>query len=172
MPWKVWTPGKNFPIINIYWFHSRFRLPDNNACREAHSSTGVVCRVSPYMYGLPALDRLNTKSMIVIKTRSNTEGIQAPSLREGFKKKTPIKRSGWPLGSTPPLPPSLPRSDQENVKIFRQVVIFGVILPFYKGQNGSKCSQNRSGQAGGGWPPPLQAVSLTASFPFFFWRLP
>ena len=29
-----------------------------------------------------------------------------------------------------------------------QVVIFGVILPFYKGQNGSKFSQNRSGQAG------------------------
>ena len=30
-------------------------------------------------------------------------------------------------------PPPLPRSGQENVKIFRQVVIFGVILPFYKG---------------------------------------
>ena len=48
----------------------------------------------------------------------------------------------------PPLP--LPRSGQENVKNSRQVVIFGVILPFYKGQNGSKFSQNRSGQAGGG----------------------
>jgi hypothetical protein len=44
----------------------------------------------------------------------------------------------------------LPRSGQENVKIFRQVVIFGVILPFYKGKNGSTFSQNRSGQAGGG----------------------
>ena len=47
-------------------------------------------------------------------------------------------------------PPPLPRSGQENVKNLRQVVIFGVILPFYKGQNGSKFSQNRSGQAGGG----------------------
>ena len=47
-------------------------------------------------------------------------------------------------GGDPP-PPPLPRSGQENVKIFRQVVIFGVILPFYKGQNGSKFSQNRSG---------------------------
>ena len=47
-------------------------------------------------------------------------------------------------------PPPLPRSGQENVKKSRQVVIFGVILPFYKGQNGSKFSQNRSGQAGGG----------------------
>ena len=56
--------------------------------------------------------------------------------------------------------PPLPRSGQENVKNSRQVVIFGVILPFYKGQNGSKFSQNRSGQAGGGLPP--QAVSLTA----------
>ena len=46
--------------------------------------------------------------------------------------------------------PPLPRSGQENVKNSRQVVIFGVILPFYKGQNGSKFSQNRSGQAGRG----------------------
>ena len=38
---------------------------------------------------------------------------------------------------------------QENVKNSRQVVIFGVILPFYNGQNGPKFSQNRSGQAGG-----------------------
>ena len=68
----------------------------------------------------------------------------------------------------PPLP--LPRSGQENIKNSRQVVIFGVILPFYKGQNGSKFSQNRSGQAKGGWPPP-QAVSLTAFF-LFFLRLP
>ena len=29
--------------------------------------------------------------------------------------------------------PPLPRSGQENVKNSRQVVIFGVILPFYKG---------------------------------------
>ena len=32
--------------------------------------------------------------------------------------------------------PPLPRSGQENVKISRQVVIFGVILPFYNVQNG------------------------------------
>ena len=44
-------------------------------------------------------------------------------------------------------PTPLPRSGQENVKNSRQVVIFGVILPFYKGQNGSKFSQKRSGQA-------------------------
>ena len=44
----------------------------------------------------------------------------------------------------------LPQSGQENVKNSRQVVIFGVIFPFYKGQNGSKFSQNRSGQAGRG----------------------
>ena len=73
-------------------------------------------------------------------------------------------RLGWP-------PPPLPRSGQENVKISRQVVIFGVILPFYNGQNGPKFSQNRSGQAGGRWPPP-KAVSLPAFFPFFFWWFP
>ena len=48
-----------------------------------------------------------------------------------------------------PPPPPLPQSGQENVKISRQVVIFGVILPFYNGQSGPKFSQNRSGQAGG-----------------------
>ena len=68
-------------------------------------------------------------------------------------------RLGWP--------PPLPRSGQKNIKISRQVVIFGVILPFYNVQNGPKFSQNRSGQAGGRWPPP-KAVSLTAFFPFFF----
>ena len=61
-------------------------------------------------------------------------------IREGVKKKTRKKRSGWLLGLTPK-------------KNYRQVVILGVVLPFYKGQNGSKSSQNRSGQAGGGWPP-------------------
>ena len=35
---------------------------------------------------------------------------------------------------TPWVDPPLPRSGQENVKITRQVVIFGVILPFYKGK--------------------------------------
>ena len=42
------------------------------------------------------------------------------------------------------------KSGQENVKNSRHIVIFGVISPFYKGQNGSKFSQNKSGQAGGG----------------------
>ena len=45
------------------------------------------------MYGLPALDRLNTKSTIVIKTRSNTEGIQAPSLTISARSRT--NGMGW-----------------------------------------------------------------------------
>ena len=82
-------------------------------------------------------------------------------VREIFKKK--LGKSGQ----------ADPRSGQENVKISRQVVIFGVILPFYNGQNGSKFSQNRSGQAGGGGPPPpSKADSLTAFFQFFFLILP
>ena len=32
-----------------------------------------------YMYGIAALERLNKKSTIVIKTRMNTDGIEAPS---------------------------------------------------------------------------------------------
>ena len=32
-----------------------------------------------YMYGIAALERLDKKSTIVIKTRKNTDGIQAPS---------------------------------------------------------------------------------------------
>ena len=51
-------------------------------------------------------------------------------LREEVKKKREKSGQADSLGR-PPLP--LPRSGQENVKIFRQVVIFGVILPFYKG---------------------------------------
>ena len=72
----------------------------------------------------------------------------------------------------PPLP--LPRSGQENVKNSQQVVIFGVILPFYKGQNGSKFSQNRSGQAGRGWPPlpPPKRSAWPLYRRFFFWILP
>ena len=46
-------------------------------------------------------------------------------------------RLGWP-------PPPLPRSGQENVKISRQVAIFGVILSFYKGQKWVKIFTNRS----------------------------
>ena len=33
-----------------------------------------------YMYGLPAWEKLNQQSTIVIKTRENTKGIQAPSI--------------------------------------------------------------------------------------------
>ena len=49
-------------------------------------------------------------------------------LREVFKKNAykAVRLTAW-------VDPPLPRSGQENVKIFRQVVIFGVILPFYKG---------------------------------------
>ena len=66
----------------------------------------------------------------------------------------------------PPLP--LPRSGQENVKNSRQVVLFWVILSFYKGQKWLKTFTNRSGQARGGVSPPTQAVSLTAFSQFFF----
>ena len=51
--------------------------------------------------------------------------------------------------------PLLPRSGQENVKNSRQVVIFGVILPIYKGQMGQNFHK-------------LEAVSLTAFSEFFF----
>ena len=61
---------------------------------------------------------------------SNTE-----LLREGVKKKLGKSGQADRLGRPP-----LPQSGQENVKNSRQVVIFGVILPFYKGQNGSKFS--------------------------------
>ena len=64
-----------------------------------------------------------------------------PFIREGAKKNREKSGQADRLGR-PPLP--LPRSGQENVKNSRQVVIFGVILPFYKGQNGSKFSQNAS----------------------------
>ena len=82
-------------------------------------------------------------------------GVVIEGVREGVKKKLLKSGQADRLGR-PPLP--LPRSGQENVKIFRQVVIFGVILPFYKGQNGSKFSQNRSGQTGGGVTPPKRSA--------------
>ena len=68
------------------------------------------------------------------------------ALGESSKKngKKAVRLTAW---VDPPLP--LPRGGQENVKNSRQVVIFGVILPFYNVQNGPKFSQNRSGQAGG-----------------------
>ena len=67
-------------------------------------------------------------------------------LREGFKKKNcekAVRLTAW-------VDPPLPRSGQENVKISRQVAIFGVILSFYKGQKWVKIFTNRSGQAEGG----------------------
>ena len=45
------------------------------------------------MYGLPALDRLNKKSTIVIKTRLNTEGIEAPSITISARSRT--TGMGW-----------------------------------------------------------------------------
>ena len=66
---------------------------------------------------------------------------------------------GFGMGSNK----KLEKSGQENVKNSR-VVIFGVILPFYKGQHGSKFSQNRSGQAGSGQPERfLRVFFLTPS---------
>ena len=44
----------------------------------------------------------------------------------------------------------LGKSGQVNVIFFWQVAIFGVILPFYKGQKWVNIFTNRSGQAGGG----------------------
>ena len=67
-------------------------------------------------------------------------------VREGVKKncEKAARRTAWVD------PPPLPRSGQENVKISRQVAIFGVILLFYKGQKWVKIFTNRSGQAEGG----------------------
>ena len=57
------------------------------------------------------------------------------------QKKTRKKRSR--LGRPPP-------KRSGNLKNSRQVVMFGVILPFYKGKKWPKTFTNRSGQAGGG----------------------
>ena len=46
-----------------------------------------------YMYGLPALERLNKKSTIVIKTRKNTDGIEAPSFTISARSNT--TGMGW-----------------------------------------------------------------------------
>ena len=84
-------------------------------------------------------------------------------LLEGVKKlwkSGQADRLGWP-------PPPLPRSGQVNVKISRQVAIFGVILPFYIGQKWVKIFTNRSGQAEGGWPPP-PIGQPDRFFPVFF----
>ena len=61
-------------------------------------------------------------------------------LREVIKKrKKAVRLIAW-------VDPPPPQSGQENVKKSRQVVIFGVILPFYKGQKWVKIFTNRSGQ--------------------------
>ena len=44
-------------------------------------------------------------------------------------------------------------SGQENVKFFRQVVIFGVILPFYKGKMGQNFHKIEAVSLEGGDPP-------------------
>ena len=69
-------------------------------------------------------------------------------IREVIKKKLAkaVRLTAW----VDPPPPSLLRSGQVNVKIFQQVAIIGVILPFYIGQKWVKIFTNRSGQAGGG----------------------
>ena len=74
------------------------------------------------------LHRSSTHSLVVV---TNILGnIDQPVFLGKGKKKTVKKRSGWPLGLTPPLP----QSGQVNVNISRQVVIFGAILSFYIGQ--------------------------------------
>ena len=69
-------------------------------------------------------------------------------LREGVKKKREkaVRLTAW-------IDP--PRSGQENVKNSRQVVIFGVILPFYNDKMGQNFHK-------------IEAVRLTSFFPFFF----
>ena len=52
----------------------------------------------------------------------------------------------------------LPRSGQENLKNSRQLVIFGVILPFYKGQNGSKFHKIEAVRLEGGDTPPKRSA--------------
>ena len=47
---------------------------------------------------------------------------------------------------------------KKNVKNSRQVVLFWVILSFYKGQKWVKIFTNRSGQARGGDPPPKRSA--------------
>ena len=53
----------------------------------------VLFVVFLHMYGLPALDRLNKKSTIVITTRWNTNGIQAPSFTISARSRT--TGMGW-----------------------------------------------------------------------------
>ena len=87
------------------------------------------------------------------------------SHREGVKKKNwksgQADRLGWP--------PPLPWSGPVIVKNSRQVVIFKVILPLYIGKKWVKIFTNRSGQAGGRWPPrPPKAVRLTVFHSCFY----
>ena len=84
----------------------------------------------------------------VVSTILDTKSYFRDLLREGFKKKNCEKAVRLTAWVDPP--PPLPRSGQENVKISRQVVIFGVILSFYKGQKWVKIFTNSFGQAGGG----------------------
>ena len=109
-----------------------------------HSSANMGLTLSALGICFPTLVAWRLRQV-----RKTTYLAKIPVMDLGKASKKKREKSGQAdrLGR-PPLP--LPRSGQENVKNFQQVVIFGVILPFYKGQNGSKFSQNRSGQAGGG----------------------
>ena len=53
----------------------------------------VLFALYMYMYGLAALERLNKKSTIVIKTRKNTDGIEAPSFTISARSNT--TGMGW-----------------------------------------------------------------------------
>ena len=46
-----------------------------------------------YMYGMPAMEKLEKQSTIVIKTRQNTNGIPAPSITIAIRNN--ITRTGW-----------------------------------------------------------------------------
>ena len=46
-----------------------------------------------YMYGLPAWEKLNKQSTIVIKTKEDTNGIQAPSIT--ISARSTVTKSGW-----------------------------------------------------------------------------
>ena len=46
-----------------------------------------------YMYGLPAWEKLNKQSTIVIKTKEDRNGIQAPSIT--ISARSPVTGSGW-----------------------------------------------------------------------------
>ena len=46
-----------------------------------------------YMYGIPAMDKMNKQITIVVKTRNFTNGIKAPSITIAAKSKA--TGTGW-----------------------------------------------------------------------------